>query len=250
MKRSRSFIAVPLGLVLCFLLSNVPVKAEDNFKTLLPSKILDSIIAHTSGDIAFQHIRRISLFNRLAASEAYHRAAEYVLGQVKKYGLAEAQIEQYPADGKTWYYMFQSFYGWDGESGVVWLTSPGLEKLCDFAEMPACLCRWSNSSHVSGELVYVGEGRPEDFKGIDVKNKVVLTSSDPRPSSTKKRFSTGAPWGSFPFSILVLWITRTLCKGAASATMKRARVENRLSPSRFLTEKVRSSSADSKPVRS
>ncbi|MCX6570620.1 MAG: DUF4910 domain-containing protein [Candidatus Aminicenantes bacterium] len=153
---------------------------------------MDSVIAHTSGDMAFQYIRRISLFNRLAASEAYHRSAEYVLGEVKKYGLDEAQIEQYPADGKAWYLMFQSFYGWDGESGVVWMTSPYREKVCDFAEMPASLCRWSNSAHAKGELVYVGEGRPEDFAGKEVKNKIVLTSSDPSSVHEEAVFNRGA----------------------------------------------------------
>jgi len=168
------------------------VRAEEDFTTLLPPRIVDAIIAHTSGDIAYQHIRRISLFNRLAASEAYHGAAEYVLGEVKKYGLEEARIEQYPADGTTWYNMFQSFYGWDGESGTVWLTSPHREKICDFIEMPACLVRWSNSANISAELLYVGKGRPEDFKEKDVHNKVVLTSSDPSAVHEEAVFNRGA----------------------------------------------------------
>jgi len=192
MKKRRFFFSVTLRLCLSILSLSSVVRAEENFVTLLPSKTLDAIIAHASGDIAYQHIRRIGLFNRLAASEAYHHAAEYVLGELKKYGLSDAQIEQYPADGKTWYYMFKSFYGWDGESGVVWLTSPHQEKICDFAEMPACLCRWSNSAHVTGELVYVGEGTAEDFKGKDVKNKVVLTSSDPGSVHEEAVFNRGA----------------------------------------------------------
>jgi aminopeptidase YwaD len=157
---------------------SAPGGAQTELTTLLPVKTLDAVIARTSGDIAFQHIRRISLFNRLAASEAYHRAAEYVLGEVKKYGLSDAAIEEYPADGKARYYMFSSFLGWDAESGVVWMTSPNREKICDFVEMPACLCRWSNAAHVSGDLVYVGTGAPEDFEGKDVRGKIVLTSSD------------------------------------------------------------------------
>ncbi len=192
MKKRYIVFTASLGIGLCLALWRPAPGTEENLTTLLPSKAMDSVIAHTSGDLAFQHIRRISLFNRLAASDAYRGAAEYVLGQVKKYGLAEAQIEQYPADEKTWYYMFKSFYGWDGESGVVWLTSPDREKLCDFAEMPACLCRWSNSARASGELIYVGEGRPEDFAGKDVKDKVVLTSSDPGSVHEEAVFNRGA----------------------------------------------------------
>jgi hypothetical protein len=170
----------------------VPLGAEEEFPTLLSPKTIEAVIARTSGDIAYQHIRRISQFNRLAASEAYHRAAEYVLGELKKYGFADAKIEEYPADGKTRYYMFSSFLGWDAESGTVWLTSPRREKICDFAEMPACLGRWSNSAHVTGDLVYVGDGGPEGFKGKEVKNKVVLTSSDPGSIHEEAVFNRGA----------------------------------------------------------
>lgn len=192
MKRRQVVLTAVMGLGLCLVLLRPAPGTQENLTTLLPSRTMDSVIAHTSGDMAFQYIRRISLFNRLAASEAYHRSAEYVLGEVKKYGLDEAQIEQYPADGKAWYLMFQSFYGWDGESGVVWMTSPYREKVCDFAEMPASLCRWSNSAHAKGELVYVGEGRPEDFAGKEVKNKIVLTSSDPSSVHEEAVFNRGA----------------------------------------------------------
>jgi aminopeptidase YwaD len=192
MKRRHLLFPATLVLGLCSLLLHPAGTGEENPTTLLPPKILDAVISHTSGDMPYQFIRRISLFNRLAASEAYHGAAEYILGELKKYGLADALIEQYPADGKTWYYMFKSFYGWDGESGTVWMTNPHREKICDFAEMPACLCRWSNSAHVAGELVDVGEGRPEDFKGIDVKNKVVLTSNDPSSVHEEAVFNRGA----------------------------------------------------------
>jgi len=189
---SPSFSLIILGFFVALLWASSLARAEKDFPTLLPAKTVDAIIAHASGDIAYQHIRRISLFNRLAASEAYHRSAEYVLTELKKYGLDDAHIEQYPADGKTWYYMFQSFHGWDGESGVVWLVSPHREKIADFMEMPACLCRWSNSAQVRGELIYVGAGRPEDFDGKDVKNKIVLTSSSPGPVHEEAVFNRGA----------------------------------------------------------
>jgi aminopeptidase YwaD len=192
MKKNGVVFAVVVGLGLGLALLRPAPASEENLTTLLPPKAMDSIIAHASGDMAFQFIRRISLFNRLAASAAYHGVAEYVLGELKKYGFADAEIEQYPADGKARYYMFKSFDGWDGESGVVWLTSPVREKICDFAEMPACLCRWSNSAHVTGELVYVGEGSPQDFAAKDVRNKVVLTSSDPGSVHEEAVFNRGA----------------------------------------------------------
>jgi aminopeptidase YwaD len=192
MDKTRSLGSAFLMSALGLALLSVAAGTQENPKTLLPPETLDAVINHTSGDMPYQFIRRISLFNRLAASEAYHGSAEYVLSELKKYGLSDTQIERYPADGKTWYYMFKSFYGWDGLSGVVWMTSPHKEKICDFAEMPACLCRWSNSAHVSGELVDVGEGRPEDFNGVDVKNKVVLTSSDPSSVHEEAVFHRGA----------------------------------------------------------
>jgi len=192
MEVQRYTAAKFLALAIAVLSLGAPIGAKEEFTTLLPAKIMEAVIAHTSGDIAYQHIRRISQFNRLAASEAYHGSAEYVLGELRKYGFADAKIEEYPADGKTRYYMFSSFHGWDAESGVVWLTSPRREKICDFMEMPACLGRWSNSAHVTGELVYVGAGRPDDFKGKDVKNKVVLTSSDPGSVHEEAVFNRGA----------------------------------------------------------
>ena len=177
MIKRRSLTIGCMFLCLSFFISLPSSASEQSCDTLLPQKTVDAIIRHVSGDMAHQHIRRISQFHRYGASQGYYGAAEYVLNMARKYGLKETRIESYPADGKAMYYMWKSFEGWDGESGELWLEEPYKERIIGFDEIPVCLCRNSQSADVRAELVYVGNGtNAEDYEGRDVKSKIVLTT--------------------------------------------------------------------------
>ncbi len=192
--KKRMLLILVIFLFSSFLLSaSLEKKNTQRFDTLLPPKTVDAIISHVSGDMAFQYIRKISQFHRYAASEGLHDASRYVVGEAKKNGLHEARIESFPADGKTLYYMWKSFEGWDAEFGELWIVEPFKEKLTSFAEVPVSLCRNSQSAEVKAELVYVGKGiAAEDYKGINVKNKIVLANGDPGAVHAEAVFNRGA----------------------------------------------------------
>jgi hypothetical protein len=154
---------------------------------------VDAIIRQVSGDIALEHIKNISQFHRIQASKGYHNAAEYVLKMVKKYGLEETRIERYPADGKTYYYMHKSSPGWDAEMGELWLVEPFKERITSFDEIQVSLCPNSQSTNTLAELVFVGRGtKSEDYKGKEVRNKIVLASGNPGAVHEEAVFNRGA----------------------------------------------------------
>jgi len=162
-------------------------------ETLLPEKVVEAIVQQVSGDRALEQIRNISQFRRTPASQTYHQAAEYVTATLRGFGLEDVRIESYPADGKAFYNMSQAGLGWDGEMGELWLVEPHRERITSFAEIPASLCPKSQDTHARAELVYAGSGtRPEDYEGLDVKEKVVLGYGHPGAIHNQAVFKRGA----------------------------------------------------------
>ena len=162
-------------------------------ETLLPEQVIDAIVQQVSGDRALEQIRNISQFRRTPASRTYHQAAEYVSATLRGFGLEDVRIESYPADGKAFYNMSQAGLGWDGEMGELWLVEPHRERITSFAEIPASLCPKSQDTNVRAELVFAGSGtRPEDYEGLDVKEKVVLGTGHPGAIHNQAVFKRGA----------------------------------------------------------
>jgi aminopeptidase YwaD len=191
-RESRLFkTSLLLGLIIFLFLPHF-LLAEGS-DTLLPAKTMEAILNHASGEMTLNHIRNISQFHRIQASKGYHRAAEYVLQMAKKYGLDDAKIETYPADGKTYYYMYKSSPGWDAEYGELWLLEPYRERVTSFAEIPVSLCPNSQSTHLRADLVFVGRGTsPEDYEGKEVKNKIVLAYGSAGAVHKEAVFNQGA----------------------------------------------------------
>ncbi|MFW6159573.1 MAG: DUF4910 domain-containing protein, partial [Acidobacteriota bacterium] len=107
----------------------------------------------------------------------YTQAAQWVAERAKKIGLRDVRIEKYPADGKTFYYMYESSPAWDAEFAELWITKPKEEKLSSFHEIPVSLAIMSRSCDVERELIYVGAGTSEaDYENREVKDKIVLAS--------------------------------------------------------------------------
>ncbi len=172
MKKTRIF---PLFLALIMLTIATP--GADIKEPLLPEKVLHVLKNAISGELAQDYIRGIARFHRLQPSRGYSLAAEWVAQQAKSFGLADVQIEKYPADGETSYYMHKSSPAWDVEFADLWVVSPREEKLTSYAEIPVSVATGSKTCDLEGELVYVGEGTtPQDYEKIDVKGKVVLAS--------------------------------------------------------------------------
>lgn len=136
--------------------------------TFLPQVRMDEIIGEASGETALHHVMTMCGFprDRKAAEYAGTLAeAQYVLDRLKECGLADAAILRYPG-GETW----------DGVKGELWEVKPGRQKLASYTDLTAMLASGSSSADVTAELVWVEDGDPKDFEGLDVKGKVLLTS--------------------------------------------------------------------------
>ncbi|HKV39855.1 MAG TPA: DUF4910 domain-containing protein [Blastocatellia bacterium] len=158
-------------LVSAQVVSSAPLGAS----SLLSEREIHAIAGEVSGLMAKDTVIELSRDHRVQASSGYHKAAEYIAGKAKEYGLEQVQIEKFPADGKTAYYTLKSTPGWEAQMGQLQEVSPGNAKIADYAEMQVALADYAQSADVSAALLDVGEGdKPSDYEGRDVKDKIVL----------------------------------------------------------------------------
>ena len=137
--------------------------------TFLSQPQMDQIIGESSGETAFGHVLIMGGAPRDRKAAEYagtFMEAKYILDLLKEYGLADAAIVRYPG-GETW----------DGVAGELWEVRPGLQKIASYTDLRAMLASGSANADVTAELVWVGEGGPKDFEGLDVKGKIVVTSA-------------------------------------------------------------------------
>lgn len=141
---------------------------------LIATELVDAL----SGERAKAHVVEISRWYREDATPGFQEAARYVLNQARKAGLDDVHGELFPVDGKTRRFGVQTRYGWAPRRAELWLVEPE-QKLADFAEASTHLATWSSSAELEAPLVDIGDGRPADYAGRDVKGAVVFTSRPP-----------------------------------------------------------------------
>jgi len=150
---------------------------------LVDSKTFSAIANEYSGESAQENTRRIVEYHRIQGSPMMASVAEQVvLPRLKAFGF-EAEIEQFPSDGKTRYGTYISPMGWDMRAGELWIENASGVKdfqpimLCRYADVPMCVSTYSKGGEWSGELADVGSGTSDaDYKSIDVRGKVALAS--------------------------------------------------------------------------
>jgi len=127
------------------------------------------------GGEALETVRELARFHRVQGSPGYFAAAEYLKGKLVAAGLADAAIERFPADGKTRYAHFRSYYGWTPLRARLEEISPRAGLVTSFPELPVALADYSQDASVSAELVDVGRGTdPKDYAGKTVVGRIVL----------------------------------------------------------------------------
>ncbi len=158
------------------------LSAQAQNPPLLPEKDVAAIANEVSGDIAKRNLEGVTQFHRQRGSQGFHQAAELVLERLKAYGLSDAAILQFPADGKIFYGTQRSRPAWDAEVGeLTELKSNGeIRRIASYQAEPVALAEDSESADVTADLVDVGAGTKEsDYAGKDVKGKMVLVSAQP-----------------------------------------------------------------------
>ncbi len=149
----------------------------------MPDPINDLIRRAYRGDMAHRHVVALSGYHRIQASPGYRAAAGYVAEQLTAAGV-KAVIRRYPADGVARFWTTPSFLEWACDTATLHLLDEmgAAELLCDFSAIPTSLVQRSISAE--GEFAVValagrGGTAAEDYAGLDVRGKVVLTDRRP-----------------------------------------------------------------------
>ena len=148
---------------------------------LLPEKDVAALANELSGETAKRNLEGIARFHRQRGSKGFHEAAALVSERLRAYGLSDAAILQFPADGKIFYGTQRSRPAWDADFAELWdVTSAKPVKLASYEAEPVVLAEDSESADVTADLINVGAGtRESDYAGKDVKGKLVLASAQP-----------------------------------------------------------------------
>jgi aminopeptidase YwaD len=140
-----------------------------------PDEVPAAIHAEIDGNATLETVRELARFHRVHGSPGFAAAAEHMKKKLLAAGLADAVIEKFPADGKTKYAHFLSYYGWNPVSATLEEVSPRPGLVESFPELPVALADYSQDADVTAELVDVGGGTdPKDYAGKEVAGKIVL----------------------------------------------------------------------------
>lgn len=153
---------------------------------LLSPEVVGALDQELSGSVAKRNLEGITREHRVRGSRGFRTAAELVRDRAKAYGLADAQILEFPADGKTFYGTQKSRLAWDADFAELWELrnengswKPAI-RLASWDAMPVSLAEDSESADVTAELIDVGNGTSEsDYAGKDVAGKLVLAAAQP-----------------------------------------------------------------------
>lgn len=157
--------------ILVVLLISLPAALVAQDTPVVPKKVWQALVNELSGDIAFDHLRQLTLYHAPnGGSEGFRLEAEWVAAQARAVGLEDVQI--------LW--MKSNMPGWTLRSGEAWVVAPEEIKLGDVRETPLRVATNSRSVDVTAELVDVAAGtREADYAGKEVKGKIVLASGAP-----------------------------------------------------------------------
>lgn len=182
---SRSRLAVPVA-ILAWTVSFVPAARSTEPPPLLPEPTVRAIAAEVSGAAAKRNLQDLTLFHRMRGSRGFRAAAERVRDRARESGLSEVEILELPADGKVFYGTQRSRPAWDADFAELWEQREeggrwvDAERIASWESRPIVLAQDSASGEAAAGLVDVGAGTAEaDYKGKEVKGKLVLTSSQP-----------------------------------------------------------------------
>lgn len=153
---------------------------------LLPETTVSALAQELSGETAKRNLEFLARLHRQRGSRDFHSAAEFVVTQARSYGLEDAHIERFPADGKVFYGTQRSRLAWDADFAELWELREEngkwtpITRLGDFQAMPVTLAEDSESADVTADLFDVGAGTTaKDYLANDVRGKIVLTSQQP-----------------------------------------------------------------------
>jgi hypothetical protein len=162
-------------LAVLFLSVGLPLGAQERAIPFWPDEVPAAIHAQVDGNAALETVRELARFHRVHGSPGLAAAAELVKKKLLAAGLADASVEHFPADGKTRYAHFRSYYGWTPVSATLEEVSPRPRLVEAFPDLPVALADYSQDGDVTATLVDVGSGaQAKDYDGKAIRGKIVL----------------------------------------------------------------------------
>jgi len=152
--------------------------------TLLPKAQVADIVGEASGENAWKMIMETGGYDRDRTPDEFSglfRETKFYLDKAKAYGLPGADVVSFPG-GQTW----------DAVKGELWEVTPIRQKLASYLDMAAMLATGSSTGEATGELVWVGMGRPDDLTGRDLAGKIVVTEGNAGSVHQAACFDRGA----------------------------------------------------------
>lgn len=153
-----------------------------DIRELIDEDVLKQIAEETSGEAAKRNLDTITLQHRMRASSQFETATQHILSRLRDYGLEDVELLEYAADGKTMFGTQKSRPVWDVRSAELWEMADGkrLRRLGDWDSVPLTLAQDSLSGEATTTLVDIGAGTSSsDYAGKEIRDKLVLTSSQP-----------------------------------------------------------------------
>jgi aminopeptidase YwaD len=163
-------------LFLSFILGlTTPVAAETRRIPFWPDAVPVAIQKQIDGAQVLEVVRGLGRYHRVQGSPGFRAATEWLVGRLTSAGLASANVERLPADGKTSYAHFKSYLGWNPAAGRLDELAPRRRVLAEFASQPLALADYSQDADVTADLVDVGAGASSAaYQGKEVRGKIVL----------------------------------------------------------------------------
>lgn len=146
----------------------------------LIQKVLEKEV---SGQSAFNFLAELSRYHRIQASPGIREAVNWATESMKSHGL-KTSVHTYPADGASYLWSNHLFKEWSCDDAELRLTEPEEEAqpLALWSETKLSLierCHPTPEGGVVAEVETLDKGEEvSDYKGIDVKGKVVLTNGN------------------------------------------------------------------------
>jgi hypothetical protein len=160
-------------LLVILLVTSASLPALGQQSPFLPEDTYGKLVNEISGDIAFDNLRSLVMYNATSGGAAdFAKEAQWVLERARSYGLEDARFVPLPA----WHPSPEAVdQNWTLKGGELWLVAPEMMKLGDVRETPTYVATNSPSADIMADLVDVGEGVKEsDYAGKELKGKVVL----------------------------------------------------------------------------
>src|SRR5580700_172637 len=164
MKAKRVVLA---GILCLMCVAGILIGQEKEDRTLLSHEQMTAIINEVSGERAMHHVLELVPYQFVRPPSEYQghfRESEVMAKFAKEYGFSNVGIEDYPT-GQTYQPVV----------GELWTTTPKSVKIFDIHDIPESLASTNASGDISGELVSVGQGTPQEIDSKDVKGKFVLS---------------------------------------------------------------------------